>query len=402
MRKIVLKKAGLLILFAIIFVSYFNGKIYASVRKPYLIKRGIPTHYEKDYKFLLLKLVHTIPMEFSKKYFFARPMELVVNENGNIFVYDDLLNKILKFKSDFKFNSAFGQTGQGPGDFSPSRKPKFLGVFKNKLIVSDFIQKKITIFKENGTFIKEIRFPTNITYALPIITFRTISLKDIVYLNPTKREIKYLDKKKYHVTDQENYIISGVSKKGVNYIGKCNKSFDIVRTFFSENAYYPVIEHLSGNHPKSLTTPDSLNTTVHIIPRDQTVVIYIANSSSVFVFYPDSTSDMFRVIPNMQLKFHKKYVQRLKKKLKSDDFFIPFFYGFFLDQDNWKFIYFTGSSKYGNDKKHLLYKFDLEGNLINIFYHYFKNKVDFMAKKNGYFFSIDRVNNNIRIFKEEI
>ena len=400
MRKIVFKKISLLILFAIIFVSYSNGKIYASVRKPYLIKRGIPTHYAKDYKFLLLKLVHTIPMEFSKKYFFARPMELVVNDNGNIFVYDDLLNKILKFKSDFKFDSAFGQNGQGPGDFSPSRKPKFLGVFKNKLIVSDFIQKKITIFKENGTFIREIRFPSNISYAIPVITFRTISLKDVIYANPAERETKYIYKKKYHITDQVNYIVSGVSKDGINYIGKCNKHFNTVKTFISESAYYQFIVHLPGIHPKLLTIPDSSNTTIRVIPEDQTVIIYIANSSTVYVFYPDATSDVFRIIPDIQLKFYRESVQRLKKKLKSDTFFKPFFNGFFLDQDNWKFIYFTGSSKYGNDKEYLLYKFDLEGNLINIFYHYFKSKVDFMAKKNGYFFSIDRVNNNIRIFKE--
>ncbi len=387
------------LIFVIAILIIFQGKLL-SKQKPFLVKNVIPSHYEKDHKFIPLKKIHIIPTNFSKDYFFARPVELVVNDNGVIFIYDDLLNKILRFNSNFKFKLAFGKVGQGPGDFSPSRRYKSLGVYKDKIIVSDFNQRKLIIFKENGKFVREVRFPSHISFAFPFITFRTISLEDVKFLDPNDKRVKYLRKRSFHITDQVNYIVSAFTKKGINYIGKCNNNFNNVKHYFHESAYYPFIVHMPEPNPRYSTIPDFSNTSVQLIPETQTVIIYIANSSTLTIFHPNNSEDTFDVIPSAQLKSFKKSVLKLKQKLKSNNFYRAIFQRFFIDQDNWEYLYFTGQSGYGDDKKYLLYKFDLEGNLINVFYHYEKYRVDFMAKKNGYFYSIDHFNDDIKIFKE--
>lgn len=395
------EKSTILIFLFIVFTLVTSQEIFSSKKGPFLIKKIIPSHYEKDQKFLPLKKIHAIPTNFSKDYFFARPTELVVNENGNIYIYDDLLNKILKFKPNFKFNMAFGKVGKGPGDFSPPRRYKSLGVHKDKIIVSDFDQKKLIIFKENGKFIQEVKFPSHIRYAFPIITFRTISLEDVKFLDPKDKRVKYLRKKQFHVTDQVNYIVTAFTKNSINYIGKCNSNFHNVKHYFFESAYFPFIVHKPDLNRGSYTVPDFANTSVQLIPETQTTLIYVANSSTLTVFNPNNTEDTFDVIPNAELKSFKKSVLKLKEKLKSNNFYKAFFQRFFIDQDNWEFLYFTGRSGYGDDKKYLLYKYDLEGNLINIFYHYEKHRANFMAKKNGYFYSIDHLNDEIKIFKEK-
>ncbi len=389
---------GSFVILSICFVLLSYQQLYSSNKKPFLLKKTMPSDIEKKHKFISLVKHHTIPADFSKKFFFARPMELVVNENGNLYVYDDLLNKIIKFKSDYNFDKMFGKTGQGPGDFSSIRKYKSLGVFKNKIIVFDDKQNKLIFFSENGKFQKEIRFPPHINMVFPLITFRAINLQAMLIHSPDLRNNPKFDPNQVKITDDINYIVSG-NMKGKAYVGKCNKDYNIIQYFLSKYDYYPFLVHLPDVSPPLF--PDSLNTYVKVIPKSQIAIIYVANSSMLHIFSPNNSEKSFFIIPENQLKSYKNAIVKKKKKLKDNNFYLPFFPGFFLDQDNWKYIYFTGRSYYGNDKKYLLYKYDLQGNLVSILYHFGKHRVDFMAKKNGCFYSIDRWSDEIKIFKEK-
>ncbi len=391
MEKIVLKKS-LFCFLAIIFVSFFNGKIYSSVKKPSLIKKGIPTHYEKKHNLSFLKLVHTIPVEFSKKYFFARPMELVVNKNGDIFIYDDLLNKIFKFKPDFTFDLAFGQVGQGPGDISPVRQFKSIGVYENRIILSDDMQKKIIIFNKDGKFIKEVRFPSKAHYIFPIIIPETNKIETPSNINPTK-------------IGKLNYIVSATSKSGKSFLYKWNTNFNVIQRLLSENDYCRFIDHIPDtSNITYYMIPDFFNTCVKIIPKTQTLIVYEYNSSTVHIFTPGSPDFSFTVVPEFRLKSFKKNNRNLRKKLKDDNFFVTIFDDkFFVDQDRPKFIYFSQNADFDNGKKRLLllYKFNLKGKLVKIFRINKEKDTYFMAKKNGYYFAIDHINNEINIFMED-
>lgn len=76
-------------------------------------------------------------------------------EDGSFFIANTKRSKIYKFNVSGKLIKEIGRVGQGPGDiYRPSR----LGILDNKLIVvNSLITRRISIFKLDGEFIKEIK-----------------------------------------------------------------------------------------------------------------------------------------------------------------------------------------------------------------------------------------------------
>jgi len=85
--------------------------------------------------------------------FFGQISSFAVDPNGNIYVLDYKANHIQKFNAKGEFIKTIGKKGQGPGDFN---SPLDIEIVKDKLIVWDSMNMRISALDLDGTFIKSI------------------------------------------------------------------------------------------------------------------------------------------------------------------------------------------------------------------------------------------------------
>lgn len=95
--------------------------------------------------------------EGNAEYLFNQPADVVVADNGNIFIADghgvDTNNRIVKYSPAGKFIKAWGQTGYGPGEF---RMIHCLAIDKRgRLFVADRFNNRLQLFDQEGTFLAQ-------------------------------------------------------------------------------------------------------------------------------------------------------------------------------------------------------------------------------------------------------
>ena len=86
---------------------------------------------------------------------FNAPSDVVVGDDGNIFVADghadDTNNRIMKFSSDGTLIKTWGKTGYGPGEF---RTMHSLAIdSRGRLFVADRSNNRIQIFDQDGNYL---------------------------------------------------------------------------------------------------------------------------------------------------------------------------------------------------------------------------------------------------------
>jgi len=91
------------------------------------------------------------------EYEFNSPADVVVAENGDIFVADghgkDTNNRVMKYSSDGTFIRSWGKTGYGPGEF---RMLHALAIDKRgRLFVADRFNNRLQIFDKDGNYITQ-------------------------------------------------------------------------------------------------------------------------------------------------------------------------------------------------------------------------------------------------------
>jgi sugar lactone lactonase YvrE len=86
---------------------------------------------------------------------FYMPSDIMVDQEGNVYVLDSGNHRIQKFDPEGRFVASFGRQGQGPGEF---QYPQSIDLDnEGNMYVSDSGNQKIHILKPDGTFDKDIK-----------------------------------------------------------------------------------------------------------------------------------------------------------------------------------------------------------------------------------------------------
>jgi len=356
-----------------IFLFIFILGIAGFSAEPVLVKDPKPTHVEKPFK----KLIKTgeIPLDFEEENFFARPYELQVDKDGTLFVIDDILDKILIFDSKLKFIRSFGKVGRGPGDWGQAKKGRkhiYLAQDSN-LYVSDYQNNKTIVFDKKGNLVKELFF----RFKYPI-TF-------------------------YPVTDSKNnyYVIS----RSGGAVDVYDKNLEKTRTLLSKADYMKFAMRVPflGSNPTDKQTreyiasavPSDFDTLYDIFPGNG-LIIYLCYSSTAYIFRDNKLVRRFDILPEKAIKSFKTRIGRMRIKLKNDESYsMQMFNQFFVDKENGKYFYLQINSY--EPKGGLLYKFDLQGQLIDVYF--LEHAIWIKAKRNNRYYAIG--DDYIHIFEEK-
>ncbi len=331
------------------------------------IENPKPTHVEANYKKLLL--VKTISADFDEEYFLANPTSIALDDENSIFIFDRKLQIIFKFSKDFKFIKTFGQSGNGPAEYDGTplaHKQLYWSKGGNLLYFSDPRHKKIIAYNKNGKFVKEVPIPKYMPRLYPVFK------KDGTYFLPSE--------------DGAVDVYSRDGKKTATLLsGKEYHRFICMRPFTI----------WTGDAVRS----NSINTYYDVLPGNR-FIVYLNNSSTVYVFQNNTLVKKFDLWPRSALAGTRESIAFNKKISKDNDWLIYLFNRLLVDNDDKRFFYLDRSrcSKEGHK---LLYRFNLEGELVNVLYidkQLFGKQI--FVKQNNYFFGFT-MDGDIKILKED-
>lgn len=328
-----------------------------------IIKNPKPTHFEKD--FVNMIKVAEIPAEFDDTHFFARPIAMTVDDEGALYVFDQIMKKIYKFDRRFRFVKAFGKTGQGPGEYL-CKDFGYKKIYFGKdglLYVTDGSTQKIIVFDKDGEHIRDIRIRRGRMFdSLPVV-------------------------------DQNGNLYIAAGKEGV--INMCDMKGEIRHTFLTlKHLTRFIILDKKEAHPgiplHYWVFADNVNTHYDAILRDR-FILYLTHSSSVYLFRKTKLVKNFDLWPEKALKRYRKKAE----KFKGTTTYTRMFGSMFVDKDD-EMLFYLPAWKEGG-KGPMLYRFNVKGELVNILTT--ENPVRFQAKRHGFFYG--RKKDTVLIYKEQ-
>ncbi len=334
--------------------------------KPVLIKKPNPTHVEKDSMYIPLEKVAGIDEEIDDENFFARPMDLVTDDRGGFFVFDDILEKALSFGKDLKLRKVFLTLGNGPFEImkkEPGVQRLYFSHDGNLYVISPF-NNKIMSFTREATPIKEFRLPQyHIPQFIPVVD----KAGNIYTYSPSNDGIDVLDK--------NLKIKYSLLKKG-----------ELDKYLIKAPPYDP-------HSPQKYSL--DLGALVYDVLSDGRLLAYVARSSTLYIFKEEKLLKQFNIWPERAFPPFFQRIERRREKVKNKYTPVRMFISFFVDKDNESFFYLTTASI--ADNKKLVYRFTLDGRLDNIYYCPLKSVKRILAKRNQLFYGIGE--SDISIFK---
>ena len=95
---------------------------------------------------------------FPEDVFFESPVDICFDSKNNIYVCDYKANNIKVLDSSGKFTKTIGRQGQGPGEFE---MPFQVAISKDRLVVWELSNRRISILNPEGEFIKSVQIARN-------------------------------------------------------------------------------------------------------------------------------------------------------------------------------------------------------------------------------------------------
>jgi hypothetical protein len=346
-----------------------------------IIKNPTPNCVESNYN-ELIKFKELKESEQSNE-FLISPFSLIVDDNGNIFVYDNILVKIFKYDSNLKLIKTFGAKGKGPGEIGGSGGRYILGslfIKNNCIYFGDWSNNKIICFNTNGDLIREILFKKRLSYEMiPVVD----NLGNIFLHADRNENNKYI----IDCFDDDGNYLRGFLDRDNLFVGLFIKSV-------------PELQNIPG-----VVIPDwySESTTSNIqysINNKNQLLIYSSTSGCYWLFNKGNLQKTGKLWPKNALLDYKISL----KEVSREGGFYSFFQKIILDQDDQE-KYLLHYGYYQNGNKDYYYQFDLNGKLGKVYY-ILNNKKTFNSveyKKNNSFYGITKNSDDnftISIFKE--
>jgi hypothetical protein len=95
---------------------------------------------------------------FPEDVFLESPVDICFDKKNNIYVCDFEANNIKVFDPSGKFTKTIGRQGQGPGEFE---WPSHVALCKDRLVVWELRNRRISILNPEGEFIKSVHITRN-------------------------------------------------------------------------------------------------------------------------------------------------------------------------------------------------------------------------------------------------
>ncbi len=336
--------------------------------KPVVIKNPVPTHIEKDSMYIPLEKVGRIDEEIDEENFFARPQDIVTDDQGGFFVFDDLLTKVFSFGKDLKLRKVFLKHGQGPYEAMKKGNSYHSLYFSQNgyLYFIAPLNKKIIAFDRQAIPIKEIRL---ITYGglsfIPVVD----KFQNVYTISPITHGIDVLDKDlklKYRLLDKgevDQYLI---------------------------NAPWYDTRHPDAFPPSSLEI-------IFDVLSDGRLLVYLARASILYIFKEGKLLKQLKIWPERALIKCSDRIKKYQKRFKNNNTTVTMFGDFFVDKDNESFFYLFTARQ--GTKHAPVYKFDLQGVLRAIYYCQPNNVQRILAKRNQLFYGVEE--SSVSIFKSK-
>lgn len=334
-----------------------------------IINTSNPTHFEKRSLFEELEEVVEIPAEINEKNFLVLTKYITASDQ-NFYAMDIRLKRIFRFKNNGDFIDAFGDTGQGPGEFDKNSWIEIYFSSDGFLNTFDNIHRRLSRFSPDGKFINDYRIHAERNYT--ISCFPVVSQKGDIFVRGGRTctldvyNIHDKDMKiKYSLFGQEYFneaIVVDVPPK------------DYLAWYMSthRNVYYD------------------------ILPDDR-LIVYLAHTSTVYLYNGNKLEKSFAIRPKWALDNFSRQMKGIKKKRGKNTLMLYVMaQDFFVDKDEPNYFYLRIGLKLpfmeGKKVSTLLYRFDLHGNLQKI-YFYPHGNMFFNEKRNGLFYGtkIDRL-----------
>lgn len=126
----------------------------------YIHNTGAPMYPEQTVEFIEEV---TFGSETDKEILSA-PFCIAVNDNEDVFIGDEKGDNIKVYKSNGEYLKKIGSKGQGPGEFQFISSIDFLN--DDRLIVLDWLARRISFFDNNGDFIESINTENSYSYII--------------------------------------------------------------------------------------------------------------------------------------------------------------------------------------------------------------------------------------------
>lgn len=328
-----------------------------------------PTCVEKESDFVPLVPVGKIDAEFDDEHFLVRPSCLCTDNRGHVYVFDRKWGNIFVFDETFKFIKTFGQTGQGPGEFGRNASVHALRFSQDGfLYLSDGGNRKFIIFDTDGNHKKDIVLPPSARLDSEFQPLIDNTGNYYLLTGPACT----IDVHNIHDKDKpKRYSLLGP--------GDCRKS--VLLNVRDEDAWFWCATSTSD------TFYDEL-------PGGR-LIVYLRNTSTIKIFKGETIQETFDVWPAGVLQRYRKWIAEKfsQKPGKQKILIIYMFMVFCMDKDTGAHFYLQAPGE--GDRKNLLYKFDLKGNLLSIFYT--PDGGFFREKRNNLFYFIS--SDSIRIYR---
>lgn len=294
-----------------------------------------PGHNASETDFVKLEKSGDVNADLGDGEFLFRPYSLTVDNDGNLFIFDDLQGKIFKLDKHGKMVKSFGGKGRGPGMIPCDNK--YCSAYMNigldgKLYVNVGFARAVMVFNRDGNFLKSI--PVNEFILKPHAD------KNGNLLFPS------MDDSLVTISNQDKKVLMQTAAREF-----------ITRFLF----LLPGSEYL-----KATTRVKAALLTVSYYDGSR-LVLYVKAPSKFMVFENNKLVKTVNARPKQALENAKRIFTRKYKK--NTNCYRPVFTHTFSDVSGSRAMYmYHGGMTHGNKKISALYEYSPDGKLQRVLY----------------------------------